>query len=143
MLIRITPDPLDEAEARRAVSAAANGAVLVFHGVVRDHHEGRAVERIEYHAYLAMAERELALVADEVGRRHGVRDIAVLHRIGPLRVGETSLIVAIGAPHRQETFAAGLDLIDTLKARVPIWKKEIGPGGTVWQDGVLPPAPRE
>ncbi len=139
MLIRITHQPLDEAEARRAVSRPANGAVLVFHGLVRDHHEGHAVEHVEYHAYVAMAERELLAVCSEVGARHGVVDVAVLHRTGKVAVGEASLIVAIGSPHRQEAFTAGLELIDTLKARVPIWKKEFGPGGARWQDGILPP----
>jgi molybdopterin synthase catalytic subunit len=136
--VEVTAAPLDDAAARRFVERSDHGATLVFYGVVRDVHEGRPVEAVEYTAYAAMAETELAAVAREAALRHGVGAAAVLHRTGRLAVGETSLVVAIGARHRGPAFAAGLFLIDELKRRVPIWKREIGPDGTRWQDGQLP-----
>jgi molybdopterin synthase catalytic subunit len=134
----VTEALLDDAGARRAVAKSSNGAVLVFYGDVRDRHEGRAVERVRYEAYAAMAEAELLAVARETAARHGDPDVVILHRIGTLAVGETSLVVAVGAPHRAAAFACGLEVIDEIKRRVPIWKQEIGPDGTRWQDGVLP-----
>ncbi|HYC76964.1 MAG TPA: molybdenum cofactor biosynthesis protein MoaE [Planctomycetota bacterium] len=140
--ILVTEAALDDAAARRFVAAPSNGAVLVFHGVVRDRHEGRAVTRVEYSAYEAMAESELREVARETAREHGVEHLAVFHRLGPVAVGEASLVVAVGAPHRAAAFACGLATIDRLKARAPVFKKEIGPDGARWQEGVLPePAP--
>lgn len=136
--IVVTDAVLDDGAARRYVERPDHGAVLVFHGVVRDVHEGRAVERVEYSAYVAMAEAELRAVAVEVAAKHGGPAVAVLHRLGTLAVGDTSLIVAVGARHRGPTFAAGLEIIDELKTRAPIWKREIGPDGVRWQDGELP-----
>jgi molybdopterin synthase catalytic subunit len=138
VLIRVTSEPLDEAEARAHVAAPGNGAVLVFLGTVRDHHEGRPVEAVEYQAYQPMAERELRSIAESVAASHGIRDVAVLHRVGRLAVGVASLVVAVGSAHREAAFRCALEIIDTLKARVPIWKKEIGPAGVAWQEGVVP-----
>lgn len=139
--VRIVEGPIDVEEARRHVARPANGAVLVFHGVVRDHHEGREVAGIHYQAYRAMALRELQAVADEAAFRHGVEDVAVVHRLGRLGVGEASLVVAVGSPHRKPAFEAAQALIDELKRRVPIWKKEWGPQGEHWVEGVTPPEP--
>jgi molybdopterin synthase catalytic subunit len=132
--------PVDDADLRRRVSRPSNGAVLVFHGVVRDHHEGRPVGGVHYEAYRPMAESELRALADECSRRHGGLDVAVVHRVGTLAVGEASLVVAVGAPHRAPAFACGLEIIDEIKRRVPVWKQEIGPDGRRWQDGFLPQA---
>jgi molybdopterin synthase catalytic subunit len=129
---------LDAEAARRDVEGPAHGAVLVFWGNVRDLHEGRAVESVDYTAYEPMARRELEAVARECASAHGVGAVTVLHRIGMLGVGETSLIVAVGSAHRAEAFACGLAIIDALKRRVPVWKREIGPEGARWQDGRLP-----
>lgn len=139
--VEVTAAPLDADAARRDVEAPAHGAVLVFWGNVRDHHEGRAVEAVDYTAYEPMARRELESVAREAASAHGVGAVTVLHRIGRLAVGETSLVVAVGSAHRAEAFACGLAVIDTLKERVPVWKREVGPGGPRWQDGRLPPSP--
>jgi molybdopterin synthase catalytic subunit len=141
MLILVTDAPLDEKAARAHVAKPGNGAVLVFFGCVRDRHEGREVRSVEYHAYGAMAERELARIATSVAAAHGVADVAVLHRTGTLPVGEASLVVAVGAPHRAAAFRCAQEIIDVLKERVPIWKKEIGPDGAAWQEGVTPPLP--
>ncbi len=136
--IVVTDAALDDVAARRFVERPDHGAVLVFFGVVRDVHEGRQVEKVEYSAYVAMAETELRDVAVEVAAKHGGPVVAVLHRLGTLGIGDTSLVVAVGSRHRGPAFAAGLEIIDELKKRVPIWKREIGPGGVRWQDGELP-----
>jgi molybdopterin synthase catalytic subunit len=141
MLIAVTERPLDEQAARAHVSKPGNGAVVVFFGCVRDRHEGREVASVEYHAYGAMAERELSRIAREVAAKHGVADVAVLHRTGRLPVGEASLVVAVGSPHRAAAFRCAEEIIDVLKEQVPIWKKEIGPAGEAWQEGVTPRGP--
>jgi len=139
VFILVTERPLDEALARSHVVKRGNGAVVLFVGTVRDHHEGRQVSSVEYHAYRAMAERELQELARKAGEAHHVSDVAVMHRLGRLDVGEASLVVAVGAPHRDAAFRCAQDMIDDLKARLPIWKKEIGPAGEVWQEGAMPP----
>jgi molybdopterin synthase catalytic subunit len=108
------------------------GAIVTFEGVVRDHHEGRAVTRLEYEAYDSMARAEMARIADEVETSMvGVR-VACGHRIGTLEVGEVAVVCAASAPHREEAFSACRRLIDELKHRVPIWKREHGPDGASW-----------
>jgi molybdopterin synthase catalytic subunit len=139
MLVVVTEEPLDEALARSHVTKDKNGAVLVFLGVVRDHHEGREVTGVEYHAFRPMAEKELLTIAQASAAKAGVEDVAVLHRVGRLAVGDVSLIVAVGSPHREQAFVCARDLIEALKARVPIWKKELGPAGSTWQEGVVAP----
>jgi molybdopterin synthase catalytic subunit len=141
MLVLVTEDPLDETLARAHVAKSQNGAVILFFGCVRDHHEGREVSGVEYHAYRPMAERELSAIAGSIARKHGIQDVAVLHRTGRLAVGDVSLHVAVGAPHRAPAFRCAEEIIDMLKARVPIWKKELGPAGAVWQDGMTPAPP--
>jgi molybdopterin synthase catalytic subunit len=138
MLIEVTDAPLNAEAARAHVARGANGAVVLFFGCVRDHHEGREVSSVEYQAYRPMAERELREIAAAVARKHGAPDIAVFHRLGTLPVGEASLVVAVGAPHRAPAFRCAEEIIDALKERVPIWKKEIGPAGSAWQEGVTP-----
>jgi len=108
------------------------GAVVTFEGVVRDHHEGRAVTRLEYEAYDSMARAEMVRIAAEVETSMvGVR-VACGHRIGTLEVGEVAVVCAASAPHREEAFSACRRLIDELKHRVPIWKREHGPDGASW-----------
>jgi molybdopterin synthase catalytic subunit len=138
ILIRVHADPLDAEVARRAVESPRNGAVLLFFGNVRETHEGRSVEAVTYEAYAEMAEEELRRVGTEVARRHDAPTVAILHRTGRLRVGDTSLVVAVGAPHRKEAFACGLEIIDELKKRAPIWKTEHGASGDRFQAGTLP-----
>lgn len=108
------------------------GAVVTFEGVVRDHHEGRAVTRLEYEAYDSMARAEMVRIAAEVETSMvGVR-VACGHRVGTLEVGEVAVVCAASAPHREEAFSACRRLIDELKHRVPIWKREHGPDGASW-----------
>lgn len=140
-LFLVTSDVLEPAALRDAVMTPASGACVVFEGVVRDHHEGRAVERLEYHAYEAMALRQLEAVATEVAGEYGDREvhaIGIHHRVGGLVVGETSLLVAVSAAHRRDAFEAALRVVDRVKETVPVWKKEWGPDGSHWQEGVEP-----
>jgi molybdopterin synthase catalytic subunit len=119
-------------EAVAAVSAPGSGGIAVFIGTVRDENEGRHVSRLDYEAYPSMAKREMALIADEITKEiPGVR-LAVLHRVGELSVGDIAVICAASAPHRGEAFRACRALIDRIKERVPIWKREHGPDGPYW-----------
>lgn len=128
--IRETPLSVDEAV--DAVRHEATGAVATFVGVVRNHAGGLAVEKLEYHAYLSMAESELAAVANEIEAEiEGVR-LCCIHRIGELQVGDAAVVCAASSPHRTEAFNACRELIDRVKARVPIWKREHGPDGPYW-----------
>ena len=133
-MARVTRDPLDPsallAEARRD----GDGGLTVFVGVVRDNAAGRAVTEMEYEAYEPMAEKEMERIEEDLAARHpGVR-VVMRHRIGRLRVGEVAVVVAASAPHREEAFAACRAGIEEIKARVPVWKREWGPDGSVWVD---------
>jgi molybdopterin synthase catalytic subunit len=132
---RLGPEPIDPRALEARVSGPECGAVATFAGVVRDHHEGRRVRRLEYSAYEDMAGRVLADIVDEAARRFGTSAIAVQHRLGALEVGETSVVVAAAAVHRREALAACAWVIDEVKARAPIWKKEFGDDGAFWIEG--------
>lgn len=137
----VTHQVLDVMAIRDAVMTPASGAVVVFEGVVRNHHEGRAVDHLEYEAYESMAERELRRVGEEILATFAdreVHDIAVHHRLGALFVGDTSLVVAVSAAHRADAFEACHRAVDRVKETVPVWKKEWGPDGSHWQEGVVP-----
>ena len=137
----VTETVLDREALRALVCTPASGAVVLFEGVVRNHHEGHDVIRLEYEAYASMAEKQLAAVAEEVMAEYLGREvhaIAAHHRIGMLEVGEVSLLVAVSAAHRRDAFEAALRTVDRIKDTVPVWKKEYGPGGATWQEGVLP-----
>ena len=137
----VTEHPLDRDALRELVATDASGAVVLFEGVVRDHHEGRAVVRLEYEAYASMATRQLEAVGRDVLAEFATREvhrIAAHHRIGALEVGEVSLLVAVSAAHRGAAFAAALRAVDRIKETVPVWKKEYGPDGATWQEGVTP-----
>jgi molybdopterin synthase catalytic subunit len=131
-LFRVLETPLSVAEATAAVAAPDVGGIDLFLGVVRDHNDGRAVTRLEYHAYVSMAEKEMQRIAEEIERElPGVR-LAALHRVGSLSVGDLAVVCAAGAAHRGEAFTACRALIDRIKQRVPIWKREHGPDGPYW-----------
>ena len=128
----LTEDRIDSADLVRRTMRPSDGACIVFEGVVRNHHEGKAVESIFYDAYRPMAEKEIAKVIADVGSR--LPDVAmnVLHRLGHLRVGDASIAIVCTSPHRAEAYEASRLLIDGIKETVPIWKKERGPGGEEW-----------
>jgi len=128
----LTDDPIDTPALIRRVMRPSDGAYVVFEGVVRDHHEGHAVESIFYDAYRPMAEKEIERIVRDVGREIPEAAIAVVHRLGLLQVGEASIAIVCASPHRGESFAACRALIDRIKETVPIWKKERGPDGEEW-----------
>ena len=117
----------------RALAADAHaGAVVAFSGDVRDHDEGRPVERLEYEGH-PTAGAVIAQVAREVAARHDIVALAVSHRVGALQVGDAALVAAVSAAHRAETFAACADLVDEVKHRLPVWKHQVfGDGSDEW-----------
>jgi molybdopterin synthase catalytic subunit len=128
---RVTREPLSLERVVSAVRDDQDGAVATFSGVVRNHSDGQRVHRLDYEAYLPMAERILADLCDELEGRHAVR-IAIEHRIGSLAVGELAVVIAVGAPHRREALAACGRMIDRVKTDVPLWKREHTDTGARW-----------
>ena len=125
----VIESPISVRDVEGLVSDASAGAVVTFSGDVRDHDHGRHVMRLEYEGHPSAAE-VLAEVASEVASRHNVIALAVLHRVGPLAIGESALVAAVSSAHRAEAFAACADLIDTTKARLPVWKHQVFSDGT-------------
>ncbi len=136
-MYRVTPDVLDPEAITRAAMQESNGAVVTFLGVVRRQSRGRQVEYLEYEAYPEMAEKVMAQIGDEVKARWPIEDFSVFHRTGRMEVGDVSLVVVVGSPHRKEAFEAITYATDRIKAIVPIWKKEVWEGGEVWIEGDL------
>lgn len=112
---------------------------MLFTGVVRNHNEGRDVGHLDYHAYPEMAEQTLREIAAEAREKYAVGTISVIHRIGRLEIGEVSVAIAVASPHRGDAFGASRYVIEELKKRVPIWKREGYMEGTSeWVQGVVP-----
>lgn len=130
--VRIGHEPLRVESVTAIVMHPGAGAVDVFVGVVRDHADGRAVLRLEYSAYESMALKELARIVEEVEREWPGARCAVHHRLGMLGVGELAIVCAASTPHRAESFATCRRLIEEVKHRVPVWKREHGPDGEIW-----------
>jgi len=131
--IEITTGPLSEHAVMDAVSAAGAGGIVLFSGVVRDHSGGRRVKFLEYEAHAPMAEAKMReIVATVRGRWPDVIGVAMVHRVGRLMIGESSVMIAVASPHRRQAFEACHFAIDTLKETVPIWKKEHFEDGEVW-----------
>lgn len=130
MTAYLSREPVALAPLVEAVSSPAQGGVATFLGLVRNHQDGRRVERLEYSAYEPMAEAESARIVAEAESRWPVR-IALQHRLGSLQIGDVAVAVAAGAAHRAEAFDACRFVIEELKRRVPIWKKEFYGDGTV------------
>jgi molybdopterin converting factor subunit 1 len=126
--------PLDPAEVMARVSGPDAGGVVSFVGAVRDRSRGRSIRHLEYEAYPGMAEREMQKIADEAAARWPGARVAVAHRVGHLEIGDLAVVVVAAAPHRAEAFEAARYAIDTLKERVPIWKKEVATDGAYWVD---------
>jgi molybdopterin synthase catalytic subunit len=108
------------------------GGIALFVGTVRNENQGRAVTLLEYHAYEAMAEKQMRKIMDGIARDFASLRMAALHRVGALAVGDIAVVCAAATPHRGEAFAACRRLIDEIKADVPIWKREHGPDGPYW-----------
>jgi molybdopterin synthase catalytic subunit len=126
----VTDQPISLTEHEELVSHQAAGAIVGFVGVIRDHDDGRGVSRLEYSAHPS-AEQVFAEVVTEVAEQStGVRAVAASHRIGVLQIGEAALVVAVAADHRQAAFATCARLVDTIKARLPVWKHQFFDDGT-------------
>ncbi|MGH7934564.1 MAG: molybdenum cofactor biosynthesis protein MoaE [Candidatus Binataceae bacterium] len=130
--ISIGYDPIEVPALERAVAHPGAGATVTFAGTTRQDNAGRRVIRLEYEAYESMALSEMRRLAREAGERWKIARIAIQHRIGFVDIGETSVAIAVSAPHRAEAFDACRFAIDRLKEIVPIWKKEYFEGGVVW-----------
>jgi molybdopterin synthase catalytic subunit len=141
MLIEIVDGPIDAEAIVAGMKAGGDGAVCVFDGIVRDNTRGRKTVHLDYEAYREMALEQMRRLAAEAMEKFGVRDVAVVHRLGRLMVGETSVLIVVASAHRAAAFDACRWLIDTLKKTVPIWKKETFVDGAVWADGE--PFPKE
>jgi molybdopterin synthase catalytic subunit len=133
--------PMDTAAAVAFVRGAQDGALVTFDGFVRNQSHGRATEYLEYESYQPMAIAKLKEIGLELHEKFAIHRVVILHRLGRLQVGETSVFIAVSAPHRAAAFDACRYAIDTLKRTVPIWKKEFFADGAVWADGELPPLP--
>lgn len=135
MQISITQDVIDTARIMDEMKAGADGAVCVFDGIVRNNTRGRQTLFLDYEAYEAMALQQMEGLGAEAITKFGVRDVALVHRLGRLQVGESSVLIVVASAHRGAAFEACRWLIDTLKKSVPIWKKEQFVDGAVWADG--------
>jgi len=135
MLFEVTSAVLDPQRLIDHVRKDESGAVALFSGVVRNENLGRRVLYLEYDAYPEMAERVMREIAEEAMRRWAITDVAMQHRKGRLEIGETSLLVAVSAPHRKGAFEACHALVDRFKEIVPVWKKEVWEGGEEWIEG--------
>ena len=140
MLIEIVDGPIAVEMAVAGMKAGSDGAVCVFDGIVRDNTRGRKTLYLDYEAYREMALEQMQRLGAEAVERFGVRDVAMVHRLGRLTVGETSVLIVAASAHRAAAFEACRWLIDTLKKTVPIWKKETFSDGAVWADGEPFPA---
>lgn len=129
---RIRREPLSMDEVTQIVARPEAGAIATFLGVVRNMNDGRAVTLLEYEAYGTMAEAELQRVIEEIEREMPEVRVAATHRIGSLQIGDAAVVCAASSPHRHEAFVACRELIDRIKARLPIWKREHGPDGPYW-----------
>jgi molybdopterin synthase catalytic subunit len=137
----VTENVLDTGVIRSSIQTDESGAVIVFEGVVRNHHEGHSVVRLEYEAYVEMAATQISHVRDEILSFFGEREVyevMIQHRVGTLDIGDTSLIVAVSAAHRADAFEAALRAVDRVKETVPVWKKEWSLDGAEWQEGIKP-----
>ncbi|GLZ34308.1 hypothetical protein Lesp02_64950 [Lentzea sp. NBRC 105346] len=126
----VTEEPLSVEEHAKLVADAAAGAVVTFSGVVRDHDGGRSVLELEYHGHPSAADI-VAEVAEELATKYEkVRALAVSHRVGPLKIGDVALACAVAAEHRKEAFALCSDLVDEVKKRLPVWKRQVFADGS-------------
>ena len=137
-MYRISEEPLDPKPLVEAVRRDESGAVVLFYGVVRNENLGRSVQYLEYDAYQEMALKKMRQIGDEICARFTVTAVGILHRIGRLEIGETSLLVAVSSAHRKEAFEACHYAVDRIKQTVPIWKKEVWEDGSEWIEGYQP-----
>jgi len=131
----LTRDPIDTQQLARSVAAASDGAVVTFEGIVRDNTKGRKTRYLEYEGYEPMALKIMSELGEQLLAAHAIGQIAMVHRLGRMEIGEASVAIAVSAPHRRPAFEAAQEAIDTLKRTVPIWKKEFFDDGEIWVEG--------
>lgn len=132
---RVVPIPLDIPELLSAAADPSSGAVSLFIGIAREsssRRAGEAVVRLDYEAYIPMAEREMQRIAQECMERYDIRHVLAYHRVGSLAIGDAAVAVVVSAPHRAPAFDGCRYMIEELKARAPIWKKELFHDGAEW-----------
>ena len=142
-LILLVHNPIDADALIHHVRTGADGAIVTFDGCVRNQSHGRRTLYLDYEAYESMALTKMREIAAEVHAKFSIDGVSIAHRLGRLDIGETSVFIAVSAPHRAAAFEACRYAIDTLKRSVPIWKKEYFEDGAVWADGELPPIPQD
>ena len=142
-LILLVQNPIDAEALINHVRTGADGAIVTFDGCVRNQSHGRRTLYLDYEAYESMALAKMREIAAELHAKFRIDRVAIAHRLGRLEIGETSVFIAVSAPHRAAAFDACRFAIDTLKRSVPIWKKEYFEDGAVWADGELPPVPQD
>jgi molybdopterin synthase catalytic subunit len=142
-LLALVRDPINHTTLIQHVRAEEDGAVVTFDGCVRNHSQGRRTLYLDYEAYEAMALAKIREIAEQIHEKFAIHLVAIVHRLGRLEIGETSVFIAVSSAHRPAAFEACRYAIDTLKRTVPIWKKEYFEDGAVWADGEMPPAPLE
>src|SRR3989442_15613168 len=133
-VVALREEPLDPMAIAEGIRSDADGALVVFQGIVRAHSRGKQVRALVYEAYGSMAIKQMEHLADEARRRWPILDLAIVHRTGTLQVGEVSVVIAVAAAHRGEAFDACEWLIDEVKHTGPIWKKEVYTEGEAWVD---------
>ena len=138
--VRLTREVIDSETLVRDAKRSEDGAVVVFDGIVRNNSRGRQTLYLDYEAYEEMALKQMGELAAESLKKFGVRHVSIIHRLGRLQVGETSVLIIVSSAHRAQAYEASRWLIDTLKKTVPIWKKETFVDGAVWADGEPFPA---
>ena len=131
-MFRVTNQPIDLSELVRYVADAEAGAIVPFIGTTRNNNEGRKVIALDYDGYPEMAEKELARIGAEAKNKWPICKMAIVHRLGPVQIGEASVIIVVSSAHRDAAFAASRFAIEEIKKTVPIWKKEVFEGGEVW-----------
>jgi molybdopterin synthase catalytic subunit len=132
-MFKITAEPIDLLAVRAAVLSPKCGALIIFEGTTRNHHDDKAVVRLSYEAYTDMAVNEFRRIAAQAQENWGPCNVAIVHRVGEVPAGETSIIIAVSAPHRDSAYQASRYAIDALKQTAPIWKKEIYGDGSTWK----------
>jgi MoaE-MoaD fusion protein len=140
-IVELVRERIQTEEIRARLKASEDGAIVVFEGIVRNHSHGRRTLYLDYEAYEAMALKQMNAIASAMRTQFGVHGVALVHRLGRLEIGETSVLIVVTSGHRGEAFQACRFGIDTLKRTVPIWKKEYFEDGAVWAEGEIPPLP--
>jgi MoaE-MoaD fusion protein len=137
-VFRLVREPIDARALLEHLKAPEDGALVIFDGFVRDNYKGRRTLYLEYEAYEAMAYPKMREIGEHIRANFAIDRVAMVHRLGRLAIGETSVLVAVSSPHRAAAFDACRYAIDALKRGVPIWKKEYFAGGAVWAEGEKP-----